>query len=202
MLALLAFVGWPRRQGAAIPALAASDLSGQPSLGSPSAKATVVVFEDFKCPNCQRYDQTIFPQLKQNYLDTGKVRYVFVSFPLPLGQDSYTAAVAAECVYDQNPALFWPYKELVFRGQKAESTTWATPQYLTELGSYVDGVNVENLRRCLQADAPRQRVDADRQLGVAAGVNGTPSVFVNGVKTPDYAYDTVARAIDAALASP
>ncbi len=200
VIAVIALAVWQRNRVNTVSASATTfDLTGRPTVGPAGAKVTVVTFEDFKCPNCKRYDETVFPQVKQNYIDTGKIRYAFFNFPLPLGEDSYTAAVAAECVYTQSPDLFWRYKDVLFRGQKDETTTWATPAYLTELAGLVDGIDTNKLGTCLNGNDTRARVDADRAVGMKAGVNSTPNVFVNGqrVESPDY--PSLSAAIDAAL---
>lgn len=200
VIAVIALAVWQRNRVNTVSASAATfDLTGQPTLGPADAKVTVVSFEDFKCPNCKRYDESVLPQLRQNYIDNKKIRYAFVNFPLPLGDDSNTAAVAGECVYRQNPALFWPYKEIVFRAQKDENTTWATRDYLTELGGLVGGVDTGQLKSCINGNDTRSLVDADRAVGIKAGVNSTPSVFVNGQKVANPTYENLSQAIDAAL---
>lgn len=170
----------------------------QPTLGSTAAKVQVVVFENFKCPNCRNFEQDVFPKIKANYIDTDKIFYGFRSL-LFLGEDATTAAEAAQCVFQQKPELFWPYAEIIFRAQKAENLTWATPSYLTEIAENVDGVNRDDLRKCIDERGAREIVAADNALGRRLGVTGTPTVFVNGLKLTSYDYDTVARAIDTAL---
>ena len=172
--------------------------SEQPTLGSSSARVQVVVFENFKCPNCKNFEQNIFPKLKANYMDTNKIFYGFRSL-LFLGEDATTAAEAAQCVFKQKAELFWPYAEIVFRAQRDENLAWATPSYLTEIAENVPGVNRQDLRKCIDDRSAREVVKADDALGRRLGVTGTPTLFVNGLKLASYDYDTVARAIDAAL---
>lgn len=199
VIAVLGFVLWQGRGGSS-PAKSANafDLSGQPTLGAANAPVTVVAFEDFKCPACQRYDQTVFPQIQSKYIDTGKIRYAFFNFPF-IGPDSVTAAVAGECVVDQKPALFWPYSHVLYRAQKDERTQWATPAYLVELAGLVDGIDTTELRACIDAQRTLERVNADRQRGLDAGVRGTPSVYVNGQLVENASYAGISQAIDAAL---
>ena len=199
VIAAIALAVWQRNRTNAVSASATTiDFTGQPTLGPADAKVKVAVFEDFKCPNCQRYDQQVFPQIRQNYIDTGKIHYAFFNFPF-IGPDSTTAALAGECVYDQRPALFWPYADIVYRAQKSEETTWATPAYLTELGGLVEGVDTGKLRGCIDSGTTKAAVDKDQALVQQLGVNATPTVFVNGVKIAAYDYNSVSAAIDAAL---
>ncbi len=75
---------------------------------------------------------------------------------------------------------------------------WATKDKLVELSGSVDGLDPAKMRICLDTDATKARVEADKQQAVNAGVNGTPSVFVNGVLVPNFSAEEIGKAIDAA----
>lgn len=86
------------------------DLSNQPVLGQEDAPVTLVVFEDFKCPNCKRFEEEFLPEIRSKYIDTGKAKLVSLNFPflaqnarLPV-DDSKLAAQAAECAFVQGAA--------------------------------------------------------------------------------------------------
>ncbi|MDY6774103.1 MAG: thioredoxin domain-containing protein, partial [Candidatus Nanohaloarchaea archaeon] len=75
---------------------------GEPVLGNASAPVTVTVFEDFECPVCKRFDQSVMPRLKSEYVETGKLKVVWKDFPLAyVGKHPWSdeAAIATECVY-------------------------------------------------------------------------------------------------------
>lgn len=158
-------------------------LDKQPSLGDPQAPIKVVEFADFKCPACKTFETTVFPQLKQDYIDTGKVQFFFINFPLPLGIDSYTAADAAECVYHQNEAAFWAYYRTVYQNQGEERDTWATTSMLLSLVQEhvqpLAGVNITELEKCIAEKRYEKDVEEDKKIGIMAGVTGTPTIFVN-----------------------
>ena len=174
------------------------DLSGQPFLGQASAPVTLVVFEDFKCPNCKNFEDNSMPTIQSKYIDTGKVKLYKLNFPF-IGPDSTTAAEAAECAYIQKSNDGYnTFATLLFRAQGEETTQWATKDKMNELAGYVDGLDAAKFKTCLDGDTTKTQVDADKAQANKAGVNATPSVFVNGVLTADYAAATVSAAIDKA----
>jgi protein-disulfide isomerase len=174
---------------------------GQPAIGNPDAPVKVAIFEDFKCPACKYFDENVWPKLENEYISTGQVQAYFINYAF-LAPDSRTAAVASECVYQQDEALFWQYKEIVYRSQGQEGQAWATPARLTELArEYVPDINADDLKTCIDENRHDAEVTADLQMGVAVGVRGTPSVFVNGtqVETAND-YNQIKALIDEALA--
>lgn len=90
-----------------------------PSLGSATAPITVIEFTDFQCPFCQRHFQQTFDQIKLNYVDTGKVKYVLRDFPLGFHPHAQDAAVAANCGLEQSK--YWEMHAEIFKNQ----TEWS-----------------------------------------------------------------------------
>jgi protein-disulfide isomerase len=174
---------------------------GQPAIGDANAPVKVAIFEDFKCPACKYFDENVWPKLESEYINTNQVQAYFINYAF-LAPDSRTAAVAGECVYRQDEALFWQYKEIVYRSQGQESQAWATPARLTELArEYVPDINADELRTCIDENRHETEVTSDLEMGVAVGVRGTPSVFINGtqVETAND-YNQIKALIDEALA--
>lgn len=178
-------------------------LDNQPMIGGADSKVLVVAFEDFKCPACKGFEETIFPRLEQDYIKPGKIKFYFVNFPIPLGQDSITAAIAGECVYEQSESAFWEYKTILYRSQGPESQTWATPKYLTELAqTYVPDIDAAALKTCIESQRYATRVQEDRAMGVSADVRGTPTLFVNNqVVSNAYDYPGLQKILDEAIAN-
>ena len=136
----------------------------------------------------------------RNYIDTGAVRSYFLNFQF-LGPDSVTAGIAGECAYEQNPAAFWNYKTYIYRLQGPESEIWATPERLLDIArEYVPELDINELETCLREQRYEEEVEADRLIGQAAGVQGTPTVFVDGTMLENGSYPMVQEAIEAALA--
>ncbi|GBF04377.1 DSBA oxidoreductase [Deinococcus aerius] len=184
------------------------NLDGQPVLGKANAPVTLVVFEDFKCPNCKRFEEEFLPEIRSKYIDTGKARLVSLNFPfiaqnnqLPV-DDSKLAAQAAECAFVQggNDA-YERMKAILFRAQGPENEVWASKSRLKELAGSVDGLDQTKFNTCIDNDETAAAVDADERQAEQAGVTGTPSIYVNGKLVQSYDAATVGAAIDAASGS-
>lgn len=141
-----------------------------PSLGPADAKVTIVEFSEFQCP----FSQEAFPIIKQVIAKYGdKVRFVFRDFPLSsIHPEAQAAAEAASCANEQNK--FWALHDLFFLNQADLSGT-ALTAYATQ--ARVDPVA---FGACRQTTKYLSEVQRDVVDGVAAGVTGTPTFFVNG----------------------
>ncbi|MPY65832.1 thioredoxin domain-containing protein [Deinococcus sp. SDU3-2] len=184
------------------------DLEGQPVLGQADAPVTVVVFEDFKCPNCKRFEEEFLPEIRSQNLDTGKAKLVSMNFPflaesarLP-EDDSKYAAQAVECAFVQGGSeAYENLKQIIFRAQGPESALWATKSRLKELAQNVEGLDQARFATCLDNDETAAAVEADEAQARRANASGTPAVYVNGKAVESYDAETVGRAIDAATAN-
>jgi len=176
-------------------------LESQPSLGEPDAPVKVVEFGDYKCPACKRFHEQVFFKLKHDYIDTGKVEFFFINFQF-IGPDSITAGIAGECIYHQSEPAFWAYHGAVYENQGPENQLWATPGFLLELVRQHVKVKIDEaeLERCIADERYRKDVEQDRKIGEVAGVNATPSIFVNGQKVDYPSYKAIKAAIEKELA--
>lgn len=157
-------------------------LDKQPYLGSVDAPVKVIEFLDYKCPACKNWEQQVFPQFKQQYIDTGKVQFYTINFPF-LAQDSIEAAVATELIYKQNPDTFWEFKAKLIDSQAAESKIWATEKFLLQLvKDHFKDIDYELFEKDLKNHELLFEVKEDFKIAAANGVYGTPSFIVNGVK--------------------
>ncbi|WP_083189018.1 DsbA family protein [Paenibacillus sp. KS1] len=155
------------------------DLTGQPTLGSTEAKVSIVEFGDYKCPACKDWEETVFPQLKKDFIDTGKVRFSFINYPF-IG-NSYLASNAAEEVFRQKPEAFWPYHEAIYHAQGKEQDNWVTTPLLVDLAKQVSpDIDVAKLEDAIEKQAHKDAIAQDLKLKDLAKVSGTPSVYVNG----------------------
>jgi len=163
------------------------DTTGQPVIGNESADVTVVEFGDYRCPVCKQFHDQIYPQLKQDYIDTGEVKFVFINFAFldqnfP-GDTSETAAVAGECVYQQDKEQFWNFHNAIYNNQGAENSDWATEEFLMNLARQsTDGLDYERLSTCINNRETAGEVRSDRSTGLDLDVSGTPTIYINGEK--------------------
>ncbi|RPH70954.1 MAG: hypothetical protein EHM78_09345 [Myxococcaceae bacterium] len=141
-----------------------------PSRGPKDAPVTIVEFSDFECPYCGAAHDTV-EQVMNTY--AGKVRLVFRQFPLSFHPHAAKAAEASLCAADQGK--FWEYHEVLFKNQKK-----LDPADLKAHATQV-GLDPQKFGQCLESGDKKKVVDADQQAGMAAGVNGTPAFFINGI---------------------
>ncbi|WP_058995904.1 thioredoxin domain-containing protein [Haloarcula sp. CBA1127] len=165
-----------------------------PVAGDPEADVTVAVYEDYACPHCATYSESVYPQIRENYLTDGTIRYEFHDFPVPVDKNaSWQAASAARAVQDNvGDEAFFTYSERLFANQsQLGPDTYAD---LTE-GIDIDG---ETVRAAATGELYRPTVSGDREAGIDRGVGGTPAVYVNGeqVELREIAYEPVRAAIE------
>jgi protein-disulfide isomerase len=169
------------------------DEDDDPVLGDNNAPVTIVSFEDYQCPFCKRAKDQTFPQLKQEYIDTGKVRYIYRDFPLSFHPQAQPAAEASECADDQGK--FWEYHEALFANQ----ATLGRDLYIQLAGQF--GMDVEEFTSCFDSGKFKQEVQNDFTYGSQVGVSGTPTFFINGVKLVGaQPYQAFKQVIDSELA--
>lgn len=163
-----------------------------PAVGPEDAAVTIVEFSDFQCPYCARFQAETLPQILSNYGD--QVRFVYRDFPLTsIHANALKAAEASECADDQGK--YWEYHDLLFQNQSALDEE--------SLKSYAASLGLETgtFNDCLASGKYTKEVAKDLQDGSNAGVQGTPSFFING--TPIRGAQPFAAfqaAIEAALA--
>lgn len=199
-VALFGLVAWQRLapQPAAAAFTGDFDLENQPMIGDPDAPATIVAFEDFKCPVCKAFEDDAYPQIVNELVETGQAKLYFMNYQF-LGPDSTTAGIAGECALAQDEAAFWDYKTYVYRAQGPESEAWATPELLVDLArEYVPALDADELAGCIDERRFEDAVAADYELGQQAGVDATPTVFVNGQKLESWGFEAVQAAVAAA----
>lgn len=177
------------------------DYASQPAIGSATAPVKIVEFGDFKCPACQAFEQQIYPQLKKDYIDTGKVQLHFMNLPF-IGPDSVTAALAGEAVFHQNKDAFWPFYEAVYKNQGDEKAQWATADFLVNLAKQANvPVDYDKLKSDIQNKTYQSDVVSDNDKGGKLKVTSTPSLFINGkLFDSPFDYNKLKAAIDKAAA--
>ena len=160
---------------------------GTPSLaprtrGADTAPITVYEMSDFQCPYCRRFALNTFPELDRDYVATGKVRWVFINYPLTMIHPN--AAVAAEvAMCAAKTGKFWEVHDLLFRNQ----ATWAP---LTEPGAFFltladsAAIPVDPFRKCLADRETLQEIASDAKGASQSGASSTPSFYIEGGLLP------------------
>ena len=176
-------------------------------IGNPNAKVKIEVYEDFQCPSCKGYASTVEKQLVDStYITSGQVYYVFMHFPFidtnSITKESHQAANASMCALEQG--RFWDYHDILFANQGAVENGGSFNDKRLQAFAESLELDMTAFNQCFSANKYSAEIIADYQKGVAAGVTGTPTVFLNGTQvTPGFVptYDELKSAIDAALAS-
>ena len=150
--------------------------AGEPTKGDRSAKVAVIEFSDYQCPFCSRYSRDTLPQITTDYIDTGKIRYVFRDLPLSFHKQAFKAAEAAHCAGAQGK--FWEMHDALFQNQSA-----LAPEQLAAHGRTL-GLEESAFQECLTSGRFAADVNKDIADAGAVGITGTPA-FLVGIVQPD-----------------
>ena len=156
-------------------------LEGRPYMGAADAPVVLVEFSDFQCPFCRSFYNDAYKQIKSEYVETGKVKFVYRHFPLNnIHPAAQKAAEASECALDQG--LFWEMHNKLFDEQNAlgGGTVAFSTDDIKAWAAEIGGLDVAAFNGCLDSGKKEEIVAADFQDGVDAGVRGTPTIFING----------------------
>lgn len=171
------------------------NLNYQPYIGDPDADIQIVEFADYKCPACKRWKDEVLPELKREYLDTGKAVYYYIDMPF-LAPDSTLAALAGETLYQQDQDLFWTYFDLMMKHQGDKRDEWANRDFIVRLvQENIQGADLERFIK--ELDDRKYAANIEMDIGIAENhaVDGTPTVFVNGVMAEDASLAGIQEAI-------
>ena len=165
-------------------------------LGRADAPVTVIEYASFSCNHCAAWHNDVYPAFKTQFIDTGQVRYVFRNLPTQPQQMSLSGAALARCAV---PAKFFDVASLLMRNQRAvldggQLQDWYRPAIAAS------GRTQAQIESCVGNSETQAAINADIQSAVAAGVETTPSFFVNGKRVTDRSLAGLEAAIRAARA--
>jgi protein-disulfide isomerase len=160
------------------------DVKGRPVRGNPNAKVVIVNFDDFECPFCSRAHQTLFPELLKEYGD--RIAFIYKDFPLSeIHPWAIHAAVDANCLAALNNEAYWDFADYIHSNQqvvnseKGHGAQFAALDKITLTEGAKFNVDTTKLQACVKAQI-EDAVTASVKEGEALGVDGTPTMFVNG----------------------
>ncbi len=182
-------------------------LDDDPVKGNPNAPITILEFSDFQCPFCAKFHSTTLPQIQTNYIDSGKVKFVYRDFPIQnIHPNAVAAAIASECADEQG--MFWEYHDMVFKNQKnwqgldVSNAVNRFEQFASDLD-----LDTGKFNNCLESAKYLDEVKNDLSDGRSYGVTGTPAFFIGNEKIGyvkvfgAQPYSVFQRAIDQQLAN-
>jgi protein-disulfide isomerase len=147
------------------------------ALGSASATVTMVEYASMTCPHCAHFNETVFPKIKSEYIDTGKLRYVFREFPLD--DIALAAATMARCVAKDDAPKYFALVDILFKQQK--DLAGAPLATINRIGKQA-GFSEQAIKACVDDDpSTKQKITADlKYANEKLKIDGTPTFFVNG----------------------
>ncbi len=173
------------------PSVVKASVDDDAILGDKNAPVTIIEFSDYQCPFCRKFWAETLPSIKEQYIDTGKVRFVYRDFPIPsLGHEmAVTLAEAAECVRDVagNDEAYFKMHDKIFEEQSIlDGGSKSSPVTKTVHGFSEDDIKSwaqdlgYNIDSCLDSGKFRSEVQKDLVDGQSAGIKGTPGFVING----------------------
>jgi len=148
-------------------------------LGDAKAPVTLIEYGDYQCPFCGKMFTQVEPQLREEYIKTGKVKMVYRNFQF-LGTESANAGASAECAKDQGK--FWAYHDALYTAEikdGSENNGNLNKTLFVKLAGDA-GLDVPAFTSCYDSGKYTAQVEKDRTAAGAIGVNSTPTSYVNG----------------------
>jgi protein-disulfide isomerase len=168
--------------GCFVPAIGSAQAQTLPlaarAKGSPTAPVTVYEMADFQCPVCKTFVGTVWPTLEKEFVSTGKVRWIFINFPLAsIHANAVAAAEFASCA--AKDGKFWPTHDMLYSTQESwEKLKDPVPFFQSKIGAL--GLKAEAMNSCLTSGAGASMVNDDATGSERSGANATPSFYIEG----------------------
>lgn len=175
----------------------ATSAEGDMAKGAPEgAKVTVVEYASVTCGACAAWNEQVWPEFKAKYVDNNKVRFVFREFPTPPQDVAVAGFLIARCAGEDK---YFDVIHDIMAAQREWQSGVSPRVSLNRIGQAA-GLNTEQIDACVRDTNAIAAMEKRIQAGIAAGVQGTPSFMVNGVKVNDPSLAGLSAVIDAELA--
>jgi protein-disulfide isomerase len=149
------------------------------ALGPADAKVTITEYASMTCPHCAAFNDQVFPKIKSEFIDTGKVRYVFREFPLDI--KAAAGSMLSRCIANGDPSKYFAVTDLLFKSQ-ADWVMKNTTESLSRIGKQA-GLSQQQVDDCLKDQALLDKIAADQKYASEVlKVDSTPTFFINGDK--------------------
>jgi protein-disulfide isomerase len=185
-------------------AQAASDVAKPVSLpdmalGPKDAAVTITEYASMTCPHCAAFNEQVFPKIKSEYIDTGKVRYVFREFPLDI--KAAAGSMLSRCIAKDDAPKYFAVTDMLFR-QQNDWVMKNTTETLTRIGKQA-GLTQQQVEACLKDQALLDKIAADQKYASdVLKVDSTPTFFINGEKIKgETSFEDFAKKINPLLKS-
>ena len=147
------------------------------AIGPANASVTITEYASMTCPHCAAFNETVFPKIKSEYIDSGKIRYVFREFPLDI--KAAAGSMLARCIAKDDAPKYFTAVDLLFK-QQNDWVMKNTTETLTRIGKQA-GLSQQQVEDCLKDQALLDKISADQKYAnEVLKVNSTPTFFING----------------------
>ena len=152
------------------------------ALGDEQAKITIVEFADYQCPFCAKFHKETKDSIMQNFVGTGKVKFLFKDLIVndrPNDKASTLAAAASYCAAEQGK--YWEYNDELYKNSQGENTGWVTKDNLKQFANNIRVPDLMKFSDCVESDKYNRIVNENDSLAKNIGLTSTPTfIFYNG----------------------
>ena len=149
------------------------------ALGPANATVTITEYASMTCPHCANFTETVFPKIKSEYIDSGKVRFIFREFPLDI--KAAAGSMLARCIAKDDAGKYFAVIDMLFK-QQNDWVLKNTTETLTRIGKQA-GLSQQQVEACLKDQALLDKIAADQKYASdILKVDSTPTFFINGEK--------------------
>ena len=169
------------------------------ALGPKDAKVTITEYASMTCPHCAAFNAEVFPKIKAEYIDTGKIRYIFREFPLDI--KAAAGSMLSRCIANGDAPKYFAVTDMLFR-QQNDWVVKNTTETLTRIGKQA-GLTQQQVEACLKDQALLDKIAADQKYASdVLKVDSTPTFFINGEKIKgETSFEEFAKKINPLLKS-
>ncbi|QIP05367.1 DsbA family protein [Bradyrhizobium symbiodeficiens] len=169
------------------------------ALGPNDAAVTITEYASMTCPHCAAFNEQVFPKIKKEYIDTGKVRYIFREFPLDI--KAAAGSMLSRCIANGDGPKYFAVTDMLFR-QQNDWVVKNTTETLTRIGKQA-GLTQQQVEACLKDQALLDKIAADQKYASdVLKVDSTPTFFINGEKIKgETSFEEFAKKINPLLKS-
>lgn len=153
------------------------DENERPSIGSENAPVVITFFGDYECPFSRNFNLEVLPMLKEDFIDTGEIRFVYMNFPLDIHKKTTSAAHATKCAEEQNK--YWEMHYLIFQEQPNWKAMNNHEDMFLKYANLI-GINLKAFQDCMASQKYKKAIEEDKQYGSSCGIEKTPGIFING----------------------
>jgi protein-disulfide isomerase len=170
-------------------------------MGSPDAKVELVEFGDFECPGCAQYAELDEPEIRQEYVNTGKIRFRFIDYPLSGHRNTLNASNAAACADEQGK--FWEMHDIIYHTQHLWNgqATSDPDAHFKKVAPQIPGLDGSKFNECVDSRRNQAKVQAHLKLATDRGITGTPTFILGNQQFGGMPISQLRAVLDRAIAA-